>query len=127
MKPKGYWIVRLDVHDEGRFGEYAAVVQRIMSENGARFLVRGGRSEVMAGPAHVRITVIEFRLRHGRSLLPAPGVSGREAAARRRTQGFGDDRRSHRRCRHRRGIRGSIGCPLSAHDGPTSLAQQTTL
>jgi uncharacterized protein (DUF1330 family) len=39
MKPKGYWIVRLDVHDEGRFGEYAAVVQRIMSENGARFLV----------------------------------------------------------------------------------------
>lgn len=60
MKPKGYWIVRLDVHDEGRFGEYAAVVQRIMSENGARFLVRGGRSEVMAGPAHVRITVIEF-------------------------------------------------------------------
>ena len=60
MRPKGYWIVRLDLHDESKFGEYAAVVQRIMSEHGARFLVRGGRSEVMAGPVHSRITVIEF-------------------------------------------------------------------
>ena len=60
MKPKGYWIVRLDVHDDGRFAEYAAVVRRIMAENGARFLVRGGRSEVMAGPTHSRVTVIEF-------------------------------------------------------------------
>ena len=46
--------------DESKFGEYAAVVQRIMSENGARFLVRGGRTEVMAGPVHSRITAIEF-------------------------------------------------------------------
>ena len=60
MTPKGYWIVRLDVLDEGNFAEYAAVVWRIMAENGARFLVRGGRSEVMAGPTHSRITVIEF-------------------------------------------------------------------
>ena len=60
MKPKGYWIARLDVHDEGRFGEYAATVRRILAENGARFLVRGGRTEVMAGPVHSRIAVIEF-------------------------------------------------------------------
>jgi uncharacterized protein (DUF1330 family) len=60
MAAKGYWIVRLDVENPGKYAEYAAAVRKIMADHGARFVVRGGASEAVEGAARSRIVVIEF-------------------------------------------------------------------
>lgn len=58
---KGYWIAKVDVDDPEAYKPYQAQVGVVMRKFGGRFVVRGGRAEVMEGTARARVVVIEFR------------------------------------------------------------------
>jgi len=57
---KGYWIVRVDVTDQGQFKAYAAANAATLKRYGARFLVRAGRFTIPEGTTRARNTVVEF-------------------------------------------------------------------
>ena len=59
--PKGYWVARVDVHDPEVYKEYVAANAAAFAKYGARFLVRGGRSEAPEGAPRSRNVVIEFK------------------------------------------------------------------
>jgi uncharacterized protein (DUF1330 family) len=59
--PKGYWVARVDVTDPAGYQEYVAANAAAFSKFGARFVVRGGRSEVAEGTARSRNVVLEFK------------------------------------------------------------------
>jgi uncharacterized protein (DUF1330 family) len=58
--PKGYWIVRVDIADQGKYQAYIAANAEPLRQYGARFLVRGGRFETPEGTSRTRNAVIEF-------------------------------------------------------------------
>ena len=58
---KGYWVVRVDVNDPETYKKYIAANAAAFKKYGARFLVRGGRSETLTGTARSRNVVIEFK------------------------------------------------------------------
>ncbi|HET6308819.1 MAG TPA: DUF1330 domain-containing protein [Rhodopila sp.] len=58
---KGYWVVRVDVNDPDGYQAYVAANAAAFRTYGARFLVRGGRYEVMEGTARSRNVVLEFK------------------------------------------------------------------
>ena len=58
--PKGYWIGRVDVHDEEAYKRYAAANPAIFKKFGGRFVVRAGASECPEGTSRSRNVVIEF-------------------------------------------------------------------
>lgn len=59
--PKGYWMVHIDVTDPERYKSYIADATPAYKEYGAKFLVRGGKSDPVEaadlGPRHV---LVEF-------------------------------------------------------------------
>ena len=57
---KGYWIVQVDVPDADAYKPYLVANQAPFGKFGARYLVRGGRRDVMEGSARSRIVVLEF-------------------------------------------------------------------
>ena len=57
---KGYWIVEVDVPDADAYKPYLVANQAPFGQFGARYLVRGGRRDVMEGSARDRIVVLEF-------------------------------------------------------------------
>jgi uncharacterized protein (DUF1330 family) len=57
---KGYWIVRVSVHDEPRYPEYLAAAGPAFEKFGARFIVRGGPFDTMEGSSRGRNVVVEF-------------------------------------------------------------------
>ncbi len=57
---KGYWIARVTVHDPDGYKAYVAANAEAFARFGGRFVVRGGRTEVMEGVARPRNVVIEF-------------------------------------------------------------------
>jgi len=57
---KGYWMAMVDVTDPDNYPKYIAANKAAFDKYGARFVVRGGRSEVFEGPAATRMVVIEF-------------------------------------------------------------------
>jgi uncharacterized protein (DUF1330 family) len=57
---KGYWIVQVDVPDPEAYKPYLVANQAPFGKFGARYLVRGGRRDVMEGRARDRIVVLEF-------------------------------------------------------------------
>lgn len=57
---KGYWIARVDVHDDDAYGKYRDANAAAFGKYGARFLVRGGKFETMEGSARARNVIIEF-------------------------------------------------------------------
>jgi len=57
---KGYWIGQFDVTDMEGYEAYMRADQAPFRQFGARYLVRGGRREVMEGNARSRIVVLEF-------------------------------------------------------------------
>jgi uncharacterized protein (DUF1330 family) len=59
--PKGYWVARVDVHDPEVYKDYVAANAAAFAKYGARFLVRGGRSEAPEGTPRSRNVVIEFK------------------------------------------------------------------
>lgn len=57
---KGYWIVRVDITNPEQYQRYVAANAEPLRKYGARFLVRGGRSESVEGTARSRNAVVEF-------------------------------------------------------------------
>ena len=57
---KGYWIVHVDIADPEKYKLYVAANAAPFRKFGARFLVRGGRSENPEGRSRARNVVIEF-------------------------------------------------------------------
>lgn len=57
---KGYWIVRSDVIDKEKFGEYLKRTPAAISKYGGTVLVRAGTHEVVEGASRSRNTIIEF-------------------------------------------------------------------
>ena len=58
--PKGYWIARVDVHNEEGYKPYAAANPAIFEKYGGKFIVRAGKFESMEGESRSRNVVIEF-------------------------------------------------------------------
>ena len=58
--PKGYWIANVDVTHPEEYKAYVAANAEPLRKYGARFLVRGGKSECMEGKFRARMVVIEF-------------------------------------------------------------------
>jgi len=58
--PKGYWIARVDVHNEDGYKPYAAANPAIFKKFGGRFVVRAGRFNAIEGQSRSRNVVIEF-------------------------------------------------------------------
>ena len=65
--PKGYWIVHISVNDAENYPQYLTATAPAMEKYGARFLVRGGRSDLREGHSRDRHVVIEFES-HARAL-----------------------------------------------------------
>jgi len=59
--PKGYWIVSVDISNPESHKMYIAESRSAFRKYGARFLIRGGKSEVVEGSGRSRIVVIEFK------------------------------------------------------------------
>jgi uncharacterized protein (DUF1330 family) len=57
---RGYWIAHMDLVDPEGYKAYVAANAAAFSKYGARFLVRGGRQEVMEGTQRARTVVLEF-------------------------------------------------------------------
>ena len=56
-----YVIADVDVHDPVGFEEYRGLVGATIEKYGGRYLVRGGKSEVLEGAYEVhRVVVLEF-------------------------------------------------------------------
>jgi uncharacterized protein (DUF1330 family) len=61
MASKGYWIALVDVVDPTGYKAYVLENAAAFQKYGARFLVRGGTSEILEGSGRSRIVVIEFK------------------------------------------------------------------
>ena len=57
---KGYWIAHVDITDPEGYKAYQAANAKPFGMFGARFLVRGGRQEVMEGKVRSRCVIMEF-------------------------------------------------------------------
>jgi uncharacterized protein (DUF1330 family) len=57
---KGYWIARVDVHNDEGYKAYAANNPAIFKKFGGRFIVRAGKFNAIEGQARSRNVVIEF-------------------------------------------------------------------
>jgi uncharacterized protein (DUF1330 family) len=57
---KGYWIGRVDVHNEDGYKAYAAANPAIFKQFGGRYVVRGGKNAGVEGQSRSRNVVIEF-------------------------------------------------------------------
>jgi uncharacterized protein (DUF1330 family) len=58
---KGYWIVRVSVHDRERYPDYLAAAKPAFDKFGANFIVRGGPFDSMEGTSRDRNVVVEFK------------------------------------------------------------------
>ena len=57
---KGYWIAHVDVTGPAGYQAYSAAIGAPIGQFGGRFLVRGGRQEVVEGRQRPRTVVLEF-------------------------------------------------------------------
>ena len=57
---KGYWIAHVEITDPEGYKAYQAANAKPFGMFGARFLVRGGRQEVMEGKVRSRTVIMEF-------------------------------------------------------------------
>ena len=58
--PKGYWIARVDVHNEEGYKPYIVANSAIFKKFGGRPIVRGGKFETVEGQSRSRNIVVEF-------------------------------------------------------------------
>jgi uncharacterized protein (DUF1330 family) len=58
--PKGYCIVRVDVHSPEAYAQYARAATEAIKKHGGRPLARGGAYEAVEGQARARNVVVEF-------------------------------------------------------------------
>ena len=79
-----YWIAHVTVSDAAAYAGYQALAPAAFAAHGARFLARGGASEVLEGPEMDRHVVIAFpSLEAARNCYRSPEYQ----AARRRRDG----------------------------------------
>jgi uncharacterized protein (DUF1330 family) len=57
---KGYWIVSVDITEPDLYPQYVVANRIALEKYGARFLARGGRSEVREGSGRTRNVIVEF-------------------------------------------------------------------
>ena len=57
---KGYWIARVDVHNDDGYKAYATANPAIFKKFGGRFVVRAGKFTATEGQSRSRNVVIEF-------------------------------------------------------------------
>lgn len=57
---KGYWIARVDVHDDEGYKPYSLANPAIFKKYNGKFIVRGGPFDAREGTARSRNVVIEF-------------------------------------------------------------------
>lgn len=57
---KGYWLVRADITDKEKFGDYVKRTPAAINKYGGKFLVRAGNYECVEGSTRSRNTIIEF-------------------------------------------------------------------
>jgi uncharacterized protein (DUF1330 family) len=57
---KGYWVANVDITDPEGYKAYVAANAEPLRKYGARFLIRGGKSECVEGKLRSRLVVIEF-------------------------------------------------------------------
>jgi uncharacterized protein (DUF1330 family) len=57
---KTYWIARVDIADPETYKLYVEASAPAFAKHNAKILARGGRTEVLEGPARARNVVIEF-------------------------------------------------------------------
>jgi uncharacterized protein (DUF1330 family) len=58
---KGYWIVRVSIHDRDRYPDYLAAAKPAFEKFGAHFIVSGGPFDSMEGTSRDRNVVVEFK------------------------------------------------------------------
>ena len=58
---KGYWVGHVDVTDPEAYKAYVAANAEAFRKYGAKFLVRGGTFEAVAGKSRSRNVVLEFK------------------------------------------------------------------
>ncbi len=58
---RGYWVASVDVSDPEGYKLYVAENAKAFRKYGARFIVRGGKSEAVEGKARSRTVVLEFK------------------------------------------------------------------
>ena len=58
--PKAYWIARVDVHDLDAYKQYVETGRPAYERYNAKYLARGGKTEVLEGKARARNVIIEF-------------------------------------------------------------------
>jgi uncharacterized protein (DUF1330 family) len=58
--PKGYCIVRADIHSPEAYAQYAKAASEAIKKHGGRPLARGGAYEAMEGQARARNVILEF-------------------------------------------------------------------
>jgi uncharacterized protein (DUF1330 family) len=59
--PKGYWIARVDVHNQAEYDAYRALNAVAFAKYGGKFLVRGGEYKLARGEGRKHNVVIEFK------------------------------------------------------------------
>jgi uncharacterized protein (DUF1330 family) len=57
---RGYWIGRIDAHDEAGFRPYATANPTIIKKFGGRYVIRSGKFESVEGQCRSHNVVIEF-------------------------------------------------------------------
>ena len=58
---KTYWIARVDLHgDPETYKKYVETAKPAFARHQAKFLARGGKTEVLEGKARARNVIIEF-------------------------------------------------------------------
>lgn len=57
---KCYWVANIDVNDMDGYKQYVAANAVPFRKYGAKFLIRGGKSEAVEGKLRSRVVVIEF-------------------------------------------------------------------
>ena len=58
--PKGYWIARVDVHNDEGYKPYVVANSAIFKKFGGRPIVRAGKFEAVEGQSRARNIVVEF-------------------------------------------------------------------
>jgi len=57
---KGYWVANVDVSNLDQYKKYVAANAVPFRKYGAKFLTRGGKSEMAEGKLRSRVVIIEF-------------------------------------------------------------------
>ena len=58
--PKGYWVVRANIHNQDEYSKYVVKASEIVKKNSGTFLVRGGKQTEYETKGYKRTVIVEF-------------------------------------------------------------------